>query len=186
MDFDEFRICPYYPQLRVSKDGRVQTGFLRGRPNTKRIFRWLDLKVHYTCGKYPRISTVSQEQGKEPHIKRHKQLQLKLHRLIALTWLEPPADLRLEVCHKDDDPMNYHADNLYWGTHFENMSDAVRNGRIPRREALEMQAHYRAAICDQISSSPRREAQSVGSGVRREHGLDFDRSSQITRKCLAN
>jgi hypothetical protein len=41
----------------------------------------------------------------------------------------PEGDERYCACHKDDDRDNNCIDNLYWGTHAENMRDLVNNGR---------------------------------------------------------
>jgi hypothetical protein len=40
-----------------------------------------------------------------------------------------PSDLH-ECCHRDDDRTNNHIDNLYWGTHADNMSDIAKNGTL--------------------------------------------------------
>lgn len=45
----------------------------------------------------------------------------KVHRLVALAYT-PNPDNKPCVCHKDNNPLNNHVDNLYWGTQAENMS----------------------------------------------------------------
>jgi hypothetical protein len=47
--------------------------------------------------------------------------------LIAFKGPRPPG---MECCHKDDNPLNNHVDNLYWGTRDQNREDAIRNGKI--------------------------------------------------------
>lgn len=41
-------------------------------------------------------------------------------RLVAETYIPNPENKPC-VCHKDNDKSNNHVDNLYWGTHKENM-----------------------------------------------------------------
>ena len=66
------------------------------------------------------------------HLYGHPELNRKQgkHQIIAATFCdrEPGQD---EVRHLDDNPQNNRADNLAWGTHAENMWDAVRNGVHP-------------------------------------------------------
>ena len=60
--------------------------------------------------------------------KRYKKF---VHDLICSTFIGPrPAGML--VCHRDDDPLNNKAHNLYYGTPRQNYEDAERNGRIPR------------------------------------------------------
>lgn len=54
---------------------------------------------------------------------------ITIHRLVADTFI-PNDDPSLEVCHRDNDPGNNSVENLYWGTHSENMEQAARDGRL--------------------------------------------------------
>lgn len=38
------------------------------------------------------------------------------------------------VCHKDNNPLNNHYKNLYWGTHQENMAQMIVDGRKQKGE----------------------------------------------------
>lgn len=51
-----------------------------------------------------------------------------IHRLVALVFLgrAPPG---MEVCHHDDDRTNNRPENLYYGTHQQNIDDMARRGR---------------------------------------------------------
>lgn len=49
-----------------------------------------------------------------------------VHMLVALTFIGPMPE-GLEVCHKDGNPLNCHATNLYWGTRTENVQDMLRH-----------------------------------------------------------
>ena len=51
-----------------------------------------------------------------------------VHRLVMLVFVGPcPADL--EVCHSDGISVNNYLDNLYYGTHQQNVQDTIRHGR---------------------------------------------------------
>ena len=67
----------------------------------------------------------------------------RVHRLVALAHI-PNPDNKPMVCHRDGNRTNNHADNLYWGTHHENMEDLLRHGSLrgmnnPRAELTEDQ-----------------------------------------------
>lgn len=49
------------------------------------------------------------------------------HRLVAVAYIPNPDNLPL-VCHRDDNPLNNHVENLYWGTKSSNLKDAYANG----------------------------------------------------------
>jgi len=42
---------------------------------------------------------------------------------------KPNDGKRYECCHRDDNRAHNHIDNLYWGTHAQNMHDASVNGK---------------------------------------------------------
>lgn len=49
------------------------------------------------------------------------------HRLVAEAYIPNPENKPC-VCHKDNNRANNKVDNLYWGTHKENMHQAVLDG----------------------------------------------------------
>lgn len=57
-----------------------------------------------------------------------KKFGKRVHRLVALVYLQNPNNLPF-VCHKDDNPANNCKDNLFWGTHQDNMDDRKTKGR---------------------------------------------------------
>lgn len=58
---------------------------------------------------------------------RHK---AKVHRLVLEAFVGS-APSGFAACHRDDNPLNNAVENLYWGSHTDNMRDRVRNGRHP-------------------------------------------------------
>lgn len=62
---------------------------------------------------------------------RCKPRRLLLHRLV-LEAFHGSRPAGLEGCHKDDDIENNAPDNLYWGTHRDNMRDCQKNRRNGR------------------------------------------------------
>jgi len=52
-----------------------------------------------------------------------------------------------ECCHENGDPTDDRLANLYWGTHLENMRDAVRHGRLGDVTA-KGSAHVNAKLTD--------------------------------------
>jgi hypothetical protein len=47
--------------------------------------------------------------------------------LVLETFVGPKPTPKHECCHRDDDRSNNAVENLYWGTHAENMRDIVKN-----------------------------------------------------------
>lgn len=54
--------------------------------------------------------------------------QVRLHRLLLLTFVGPEPFPGAVGRHLDDDPWNYSLENLAWGTRAQNIEDARRNG----------------------------------------------------------
>ena len=63
-----------------------------------------------------------------------------VHRLVAMTYIPNPENKPC-VCHKDNNPLNNHVDNLYWGTQAENMSQMRLDKRDYRKVSI--RAHRR-------------------------------------------
>lgn len=64
----------------------------------------------------------------------------KVHRLVALAYIPNPENKPC-VCYKDNNPLNNHVDNLYWGTQAENMSQMRFDKRDYRKVSI--RAHRR-------------------------------------------
>lgn len=67
--------------------------------------------------------------------KNGKQKMFKVHRLVAMAFIENPEN-KPQVNHKDTNKKNNHVDNLEWATSAENMQHAHDNGfmNLPRGE----------------------------------------------------
>jgi len=76
----------------------------------------------------------------KPRVRRHGYLSVRLydspkssqnltiHRLVLSAFMGPCPHGH-EGCHRDGDPQNNRAENLYWGTRSQNMLDVTRHGR---------------------------------------------------------
>ncbi|QRP48975.1 NUMOD4 motif-containing HNH endonuclease [Amycolatopsis sp. FDAARGOS 1241] len=54
--------------------------------------------------------------------------RFSVHRLVALAFHGSAPEGKPNACHKDGDSLNNCAENLYWGSQFENMQDRLRHG----------------------------------------------------------
>lgn len=84
-----------------------------------------DINLHYTKIK-PQLSTNGYVDISLSH--NHTKTKKKLHILIAETFIENPHNLPF-VLHRDDNKSNNNLDNLYFGTHKDNVLDAQQNGK---------------------------------------------------------
>lgn len=78
-----------------------------------------------------------------------KYKRLKVHRLVAQTFIDNPDDLPV-VNHKDTNRMNNHVSNLEWSTYSENTQHAIRKGVMSnfnrsRVRCVETQEEYISA-----------------------------------------
>lgn len=62
--------------------------------------------------------------------------QVRVNRLVLLTFAGEPDDPSMQACHRDGDRQNNSLDNLYWGTAEENCSDKVRHGTQLKGEQM--------------------------------------------------
>ena len=118
---------PEWPNYQVSSLGRVKrlacTNKLGNRRLRERILplrKWVDHQNHsrlYVClgGLADRTNRC-------------------VGRLVLLAFVGPPLPGQ-ECRHLDDDHENCTLNNLKWGTHLENIHDAMRNGKTPRGES---------------------------------------------------
>ena len=62
---------------------------------------------------------------------RIKTSSIKIHRIVASTFVSGRSEINNEVNHKDGDKNNNRADNLEWISHLENIRHGYRNNLIP-------------------------------------------------------
>lgn len=103
----EWKIIPGHDNYEASNDGRV-----RHRNGTER-------------------GQATNESG-------HKVVRLDgqrhyVHRLVLLAFKGEPDPARDLGCHRNDNPGDNRLENLYWGSHADNRSDAVANGRFAEK-----------------------------------------------------
>lgn len=110
---DNLRQIPGFPGYAVSRDGRVWSTPRKNTRGSRREGRWL--KPCKTQG-YLQINLY---RDNKCHPRR-------VHRLVLETFVGPcPAGM--EGCHLDGDSTHNHLDNLKWGTHQENIQDAIQH-----------------------------------------------------------
>ena len=98
-----WRIVNDYPKYQVSNFGRI-----KGQKNNIMVGGYDKYGYHYV---------VISDKG--------KQYNVKVHRLVALAFIENPLKLPF-VNHKDEDKTNNHVDNLEWCTVGYNNSYGTR------------------------------------------------------------
>lgn len=103
------------PGYEVTRDGRVLS---------TRRGKVIELKTYLNGSGYGYPSV-------ELYVAPNKKWHVAVYRLVAAVHLPPRPDLKHFVLHRDGTRTNSHADNLYWGTAWENTRDAWRH----RREA---------------------------------------------------
>lgn len=106
-----WRRIPGYPNYEVSSYGRVR------RRDSRQLLTLRPYKEGY------REAAL---------YKKGKMHFLRVHRLVALTFLGKPPPGKNIVCHIDDVKHNNRLSNLKWGSRLDNAADAIRNGRYKR------------------------------------------------------
>jgi len=66
-------------------------------------------------------------------VKNGERKPFPVHRLVAEAFIPNPENLPC-VCHRDDNPLNNHVDNLFWGTQADNIRDMdIKKRRYKKR-----------------------------------------------------
>lgn len=99
----------------VSEHGRVWT-CNNTKKNKLACYKWTELTVGQRKG-YPTVTMCVN----------FKHASKRVHSLILESFVGPPPDGH-ECRHLDGNKLNCQLSNLAWGTHTENMQDAVRHG----------------------------------------------------------
>lgn len=121
----EWRTIPGFPNYEVSSDGKVRSAEHRTTYTTRGgVTRTMTrapkpLKPNYAkLNKHPRVSLY--RDGKYHSV--------FIHRLMALAFIGPPPFPRAIVLHENDIAGDNRVENLRWGSHQDNWTDAQRNG----------------------------------------------------------
>ena len=131
----EFRSIPGFPFYRVGSDGTVESC------NRSRGRQWRPLRPRPRDG-YLLVALYDPD---------GRRTDRSVHHLVLEAFVGPAPD-GTEACHLDHNPANNRLDNLCWGTHPENMSQTVADGRSSRGEA-----HKKAILTeDQVAEIRRR------------------------------
>lgn len=118
----EYRGVPGIPGYRVGDDASVWSN--------KRKSRWSDGERD---GEWKRMKYKKHKRGEYIVVTlchEGKSITFLLHRLVLLCFVGPPPSDEHLGLHRNDDKTNNTPNNLYWGTHQENMEDAKRNGKV--------------------------------------------------------
>lgn len=105
----EYRPIPGHPGYLVGDDGSVWSCKRRGG--------WRRLKTANHSGY--QLVALSVPNGGRTH-------PIGVHRLVLLAFAGPCPE-GMEGCHDNGDRSDNHRSNLYWGTHLDNMQDAIRH-----------------------------------------------------------
>lgn len=111
-----FKPIPGYSLYEISNYGRIKT------------FNWKNkgieaiMKPALDPGGYFRTMLKRDSDGKIGTV--------KVHRLVALTFLGNPTNANDSVNHKDSIRSNNHIDNLEWCTHSQNIKHAYDKGNV--------------------------------------------------------
>lgn len=110
---------PGLPGYYVTKSGKVYSRrTTRGYSDTFHPLKpYIQRRKRYDNSSY--TLTVTVRINKRPW---------KVHRLVALAYMPNPEN-KPQVCHKDNNRLNNHVSNLYWGTNKENHEQMARDGR---------------------------------------------------------
>lgn len=117
MSAEEWRPIPGFPDYEASNQGRVRSWRQPGLGASKRRRATPKLLRTPTIGRYPMVSLGEGN-------------RFRLHIIIARTFIGPRPDGEV-IRHLDDDPLNNRPENLAYGSQFDNMQDAKRNGWKP-------------------------------------------------------
>lgn len=134
---------PNFSHYSIQSDGRLYSDYSGD---------WKEVKPVRKGTGYISNNLVS-DSGKRKNVYRH--------RLVALTYIPNPEHKPM-VCHKDNNPLNNHKSNLYWGTGEDNMGQCIQDSRFyaigTHRKLLKAkQVNFNHVISDYVQGLPRKE-----------------------------
>ncbi len=167
-----YKDIPGFPGYRVGSDGSVwgrqQAGW-RGRQRVL-LPEWRELKPH--VAKRDGHSTV--------RLSRHgKKKTFKVATLVLLAFVGPRPD-GMEACHfPDKNRRNSSLANLRWGTHADNMADAIVHGTTHKGERSPMTT---LAVSDVVEIRQRCAAGEAQAAIARSKGISPASVNDIVRR----
>ena len=114
MDTEIWKPLKEFPLYEVSSHGRIRS-YHNNRHGVSTEPKILSPGVD---GKYRLIHL------RDPSGKRKKK---RIHNLVCETF-HPRMEGKTQVLHRDDNPLNNHMNNLYWGDYSDNIQDQIKNG----------------------------------------------------------
>ena len=99
----------------ISSDGQVKSTW----SGKERLLKLCDRGKGYLCFDYHKDG---------------KRTTLYVHSCVAKVFLGDRSAEGLLALHEDGNSLNNKKENLYWGTHQQNMKDMIRHGTIPKGE----------------------------------------------------
>lgn len=142
---EKWKAVPEYEGLyEVSNLGRVKSIVFRNRMVVKP--RELIMRLNLRSQRYPQVVLR----------KNNTATTKKVHRLVAITFLDPPSShLRSQVNHKDLNKTNNRVSNLEWLTPKENTQHAVGSANWPKGEKhwtrTKPEKHQKGSQCPQAT-----------------------------------
>ena len=120
---DFYRLIPDYPGYRVSRQGDVESCWVRRGRLTCISDTWKPLKTFKTRN-YVRVG-LSRD--------KHQRL-FRVHRLVLLSFVGPAPEGMI-ASHNDGQPSNNRLENLRWATFQSNADDRLMHGTLSRGES---------------------------------------------------
>lgn len=115
---DYYRLIEGFPGYRVSREGEVQSRWLKAGRNSRLTDTWRTLKA-IKLGSGHLRHNLSRNSTKYSR---------RVHRLVLEAFVGP-CPPGLVCCHNDGDPANNRVENLRWDTQQSNSDDTLRHGR---------------------------------------------------------
>lgn len=108
----EWRAVPGFEEYQVSRDGEVR--------------RQYDRLLQVLPTRWGHMHVTLYDRG-------GKQFKRGIHRLVAMAFLGPPPPGKPLACHKNGRAWDNKPENLYWGSHAENVADRMRHASLIKR-----------------------------------------------------
>lgn len=118
---DQFKPIDGFPAYRVSRDGEVESRWLKAGRHSRLTDTWRPLKPAVRACRHLKVNL---SRGGEKHNR-------LVHRLVLEAFAGPAPEGRV-CCHNDGNPTNNCIDNLRWDTQQSNVDDALRHGTRAR------------------------------------------------------